>query len=178
MIISIISAIAKNLAIGKGNKLLYSLPDDMKRFKELTTGHTVIMGRNTFISLPKRPLPNRRNIVLALPNEVPEDKEGTEWVNSIDEALQLCKDDGEVFIIGGAFVYQQFLPIADRLYLTFVEDKPEDADAFFPAIDFPHWVEKYREDHPADNKHEKAFSFVNFERDELFTRIYNPNKNS
>ena len=100
MTLSIIVAIAKNFAIGKKNELLYHMPNDMKRFKETTTGHTVIMGKNTFASFPRRPLPNRRNIVLALPHEVPEDREGAEWVCSLQEALDLCKDEEEVFIIG------------------------------------------------------------------------------
>lgn len=162
--LSIIVAIAKNFAIGKNNELLYHMPIDMKRFKETTTGHTVIMGKNTFESFPKRPLPKRRNIVLALPHEVPADKEGAEWVNSLQEAFDLCKDDGEVFIIGGAYVYRQTLPLADKLYLTIIDDEPEGADAFFPVINFDEWEETFREDHPADEKHAKPFSFVNLER--------------
>ena len=92
--LSIIVAIAKNFAIGKKNELLYKMPNDMKRFKETTTGHTVIMGKNTFNSFPRRPLPNRRNIVLALPDEIPADREGAEWVTSLDEALRISHDDG------------------------------------------------------------------------------------
>ena len=164
MLLSIIVAIAKNFAIGKKNELLYHLPSDMKRFKQTTTGHTVIMGKNTFASFPKRPLPNRRNIVLALPHEVPDNKEGAVWVNSLQQALDLCKGEEEVFIIGGAYVYSQTLPLADRLYLTIVDDEPDGADAYFPVIDFKQWRETFREEHTADDKNEKPFCFVNLER--------------
>ena len=164
MTLSIIVAIAKNFAIGRKNELLYHMPNDMKRFKETTTGHTVIMGKNTFASFPRRPLPNRRNIVLALPNEVPADKEGAEWVNSLDEALALCSPDEEVFIIGGAYVYHQTLPLADRLYLTLIDDEPEGADAFFPTVDYSQWEEGLREPHPADERHAHSYTFLNLHR--------------
>ncbi|MBP5360672.1 MAG: dihydrofolate reductase [Bacteroidaceae bacterium] len=162
--LSIIVAIAKNFAIGRNNELLYHMPIDMKRFKETTTGHTVIMGKNTFASFPKRPLPNRRNIVLAMPFEVPEDKEGAEWVNSLWQAFDLCKDEEEVFIIGGAYVYRQTLPLADRLYLTVIDDEPEDADAFFPEINYDEWEEIFREKYPADERHQKPFVFLTLQR--------------
>ena len=164
MTLSIIVAIAKNFAIGRKNDLLYHMPNDMKRFKQITTGHTVIMGKNTFASFPKRPLPNRRNIVLALPNEVPEYREGAEWVNSLQQAFDLCRDEEEVFIIGGAYVYGQTLPLADRLYLTIIDDEPEDADAFFPVVNFEEWEETFREEHSADERHAKPFCFVNLNR--------------
>ena len=140
------------------------MPNDMKRFKETTTGHTVIMGKNTFESFPKRPLPNRRNIVLALPDEVPDDKQGAEWVNSLEEAFELAKQDGEVFIIGGAYVYRQTLPYVDRLYLTHIDDEPEGADAYFPTLDYSEWKEDWREDHKADERHKYDYSFVNYTR--------------
>lgn len=163
--ISIIVAIAKNFAIGKKNELLYHMPNDMKRFKETTTGHTVIMGKNTFASFPKRPLPNRRNIVLALPEEIPSDKEGAEWVTSLDEAIKTSKAQSEeVFIIGGAYVYRQCLPLADKLYLTIIEDEPAGADAYFPTIDFSEWEEESRVNYPADDRHKHAYSFVNLVR--------------
>ena len=164
MTISVIVAIAKNFAIGRKNELLYKMPNDMKRFKTTTTGHTVIMGKNTFASFPHRPLPNRRNIVLALPHEVPEDKEGAEWVNSLDEAFALCGPEEEVFIIGGAYVYHQTLPIANRLYLTLIDDAPEDADAFFPTVNYEEWDEVFREEYPADDKHAFAYTFLTLER--------------
>ena len=161
---SIIVAIAKNFAIGKNNDLLYHLPADMKHFKETTTGHTVLMGKNTFASFPKRPLPNRRNIVLALPEEIPTDREGAEWVTSLDAAFELAKDDGEVFVIGGAYVYRQTLPLVDKLYLTIIDDEPKDVDAWFPTVDFSEWREISREDHPADERHAHAYSFCEFVR--------------
>lgn len=164
MTLSIIVAIAKNFAIGRKNELLYHMPNDMKRFKSKTTGHTVIMGKNTFASFPRRPLPNRRNIVLALPEEVPADTEGAEWVNSLQEALELCKDEEEVFIIGGAYVYKQTLPLADRLYLTVIDDEPEGADAFFPTVDYSEWTEIGREPHEPDERHAYPYTFLDLER--------------
>ena len=128
MTISIIVAIAENHAIGFENKLLYWLPNDLKRFKALTTGHTIIMGRRTFESLPKGALPNRRNIVLSR-----QDLEfaGAERYASLEAALAQCADDEEVFIIGGASVYQEAMPLADKLCITHISDTPTEADAFF-----------------------------------------------
>ncbi|MBQ0103892.1 MAG: dihydrofolate reductase [Prevotellaceae bacterium] len=162
--ISIIVAIAKNFAIGKKNELLYKMPNDMKRFKSTTTGHTVIMGRNTFNSFPHRPLPNRRNIVLALPEEIPADHEGAEWFTSLEQALDAAKDDGEVFIIGGAYVYHQTLPIADKLYLTVIDDEPNDADAFFPTVNYNEWTAINEEKHEADERHAYPYTFLDLVR--------------
>jgi len=129
--ISIICALGKNRAIGKKNKLLWNLPGDMKHFREKTKGHTVIMGKNTHLSIG-RPLPNRVNIVISKPEEHFE-AAGCLTAHSIDEALKLAKKQaGEIFIIGGGMIYTQFLPLADKLYLTLVDDAPEDADVFFP----------------------------------------------
>ena len=164
MSVSIIVAIARNFAIGKNNDLLYHLQNDMKHFKEITTGHTVIMGKNTFDSFPKRPLPNRRNIVVAYPHEVPEEKDGAEWFTSLDDAFDASKNDGEVFIIGGAFVYRQTLPLADKLYLTIVDDARDDADVYFPEIDYSQWKEISREHHDADERHIVAYDFVEYIR--------------
>ena len=164
MIKSIIVAIAKNFAIGKNNDLLYHMPADMRHFKETTMGHTVIMGKNTFASFPRRPLPGRRNIVLALPHEIPEDKEGAEWVTSLDAALQLCSTEEEIFFIGGAYVYRQTLSLADRLYLTIVDDEPKDADAWFPVINYEEWNVESREDFPADERHAYPYSFIKLAR--------------
>ena len=161
---SIIVAIAKNFAIGKNNDLLYHLPNDMKHFKETTVGHTVIMGKNTFESFPKRPLPNRRNIVVAFPQEIPQDKEGAEWLTSLEAAFDAAKDDGEVFIIGGAFVYKQTLPMADKLYLTIVDDEPQGADAYFPVVDYSEWTETAREHHEPDERHAYPYDFCEFVR--------------
>ena len=164
MTLSIIVAVARNWAIGKNNDLLYHLPNDMKHFKEITTGHTVLMGKNTFASFPKRPLPLRRNVVLALPDELPDDREGAEWVTSLQGALQMVADDGEVFVIGGAYVYKQCLPLADKLYLTFVDDAPTDADVYFPEVDFDEWRETQREDHEKDERHRYDYSFREYVR--------------
>ena len=168
---SIIVAIAKNFAIGLKNGLLYKMPNDMAHFKAITTGHTVLMGKNTFESFPKRPLPNRRNLVLALPEEIPSDKEGAEWFTSLDDAFKAAEKDGEVFIIGGAYVYRQCLPLADKLYLTMVDDEPEEADAYFPTIDFSEWEEESHEDFPADDKHKYPYSFVNYKRKSIYNSL-------
>ena len=161
MHISIIVAIAKNYAIGFENKLLYWLPNDLKRFKALTTGHTIIMGRRTFESLPKGALPNRRNIVLSRQDiEFP----GDERYPSLEAALAQCRDDEEVFIIGGASVYREALPLADKLCITHIDDTPEAADAFFPEIDPSVWKETGREAHPTDEKHLYPYQFVDYRR--------------
>ncbi len=156
--ISIIAAVANNRAIGFKNKLIYWLPNDLKRFKALTTGHTIIMGRNTFLSLPKGALPNRRNIVLSRSVKT---IEGCDVYPSLEEALAHCSSDEAVYIIGGASVYQQALPLADRLCLTEVDDTPAEADTFFPPYKDT-WQEESREDHPIDEKHNFRYSFVDY----------------
>ena len=161
MRLSIIVAIAENGAIGKDNNLIYRLPNDLKRFKSLTTGHTIIMGRRTFESLPKGALPNRRNIVLSRSNR---DFEGAECYWSLTEALSHCQEDDDVFIIGGASVYQEALPLADRLCLTFIHDTPAEADVFFPEIDFSEWVQTDCESYEHDDRHAVDYSFVDYER--------------
>ena len=158
--ISIIAAVAKNRAIGYKNKLIYWLPNDLKRFKALTTGHTIIMGRNTFLSLPKGALPNRRNIVLRRSTKA---FEGCDVYPSLDEALRHCSEDEDIYIIGGASVYQQALPLADRLCLTEIDDTPAEADSFFPPYD-ESWKEESREDHPVDDRHDFPYSFVDYVR--------------
>lgn len=160
--VSIIVAVSKNNAIGRDNKLLYWLPNDLKRFKALTTGHTIIMGRHTFESLPKGALPNRRNLVLTTnPNIV---FTGAEIFLSLKDALATCKDEDEVFIIGGASVYQQAMSMADAIYLTLIDDVTENADAFFPQISKEEWKETGREPHPADEKHHYPYIFINYEK--------------
>ena len=156
--ISIIAAVAKNRAIGFQNKLIYWLPNDLKRFKALTTGHTIIMGRNTFLSLPKGALPNRRNIVLSRSAKA---FECCDVYASLEEALQHCAKDEDVYIIGGASVYQQALPMADRLCLTEIDDTPVEADTFFPPY-ADDWKESAREDHDIDEKHAYRYSFVDY----------------
>ena len=157
--ISIIAAVAGNRAIGYKNKLIYWLPDDLKRFKQLTTGHTIIMGRNTYLSLPKGALPNRRNVVLSRSQT---DFPGCESYSSLKEALDHCQPGEEVFIIGGASVYRQAMPLADRLCLTEIDDVPLTADTFFP--DYSDWKEKKREIHEKDERHDYRFAFVEYER--------------
>src|SRR5271165_6767188 len=129
MKISIVVAISENHVTGKDNKLLWHLPNDLKHFKEITTGHTVIMGRKTYDSVGK-PLPKRRNIIIT---RQPITIEGCEVVNSIEAALVLCKDENEVFIVGGAEIYKQSIKLTDRIYLTIVHKKFE-GDSFFPEI--------------------------------------------
>ncbi len=159
--ITIIAAINKNRGLGFENKLLYWLPNDLKRFKALTTGHTIIMGRKTFESLPKGALPNRRNIVLS---KGAHDFPGTECFHSLEEALAHCAEEEDVYIIGGASLYAEALSIADRLCLTEIEDADKEADVFFPEVDKKIWKEVNRETHPIDEKHAYAYSFVDYER--------------
>ena len=159
--ISIIVAIAENRAIGKDNRLLWHLSDDLKRFKKLTTGHTMIMGRNTFLSLPGGALPNRRHIVIS---DIPgESFEGCEMARSIDEAVQLAGSEEECFVIGGGMVYRQFLPLAGKLYLTRVHQSFE-ADTFFPEIDFNRWKAVYSEEVDAGDRNEYAHTYTEYIR--------------
>ena len=158
--ISIIAAVARNRAIGFKNKLIYWLPNDLKRFKALTTGHTIIMGRNTFLSLPKGALPNRRNIVLSRSAKA---FEGCDVYPSLEAALEHCAPDEDIYIIGGASVYRQALPLADRLCLTEIDDTPAEADTFFPPYE-DDWQVENREDHPVDDRHAFPYSFVDYIR--------------
>lgn len=158
--ISIIVAVASNFAIGKNNELLFHLPADLKRFKQITSGHCLIMGRNTLLSLPKWPLPNRRHIVIT---DKPDDNfPGCEVVFSIEEAIEKVKDEKEAFVIGGGMVYRQFYPIAGKLYLTYVNQE-FDADTFFPTIDFNEWKELSRED-LFDETNKFNYSYLDLER--------------
>ncbi len=158
--LSIIAAIAANNAIGKNNQLLCHISEDLQRFKQLTLHHTVIMGRNTFLSLPKGALPKRRNIVVTTQSL---QFTGCLVAHSLEEALQLCKDEEEIFIIGGSSLYHQTLNQADKLYLTFIH-APFEADAFFPIIDTTQWHTTFSEDHPETNANPYHFSFINYER--------------
>jgi len=158
--ISIIVAIAENYAIGKNNDLLWHIPEDMKRFKQITSGHKIIMGKRTYESLPFRPLKNRTNIVIS---DIPGDHyDGCVMAYSIEEAMELCSPDEECFIIGGGMVYRQLLPLADKLYITRVE-KSFDADIFFPEIDPDTWEETEREE-GNDNGLGFNYSFITYER--------------
>lgn len=159
--VAMIAAVAENRAIGNNNELIYWLPDDLKRFKQLTTGHTIIMGSNTFRSLPKGALPNRRNVVLsrkkiAFP--------GAEVFPSLEEALKSCANEETVYIIGGEQLYSYALPFADTLYLTEVKNTPEKADAFFPEWRGGEWCETEREERCMDEKHAFDFAFTTYTR--------------
>ena len=158
--ISIIVAIAENFAIGKNNDLLFHLPNDLKRFKEITSGHSLIMGRNTLLSLPKWPLPNRRHIVVS--DKTDDVFPGCEVVFSIEEAVEKVKGENEAFIIGGGMIYRQFFPLANKLYLTVVH-QPFEADIYFPEIDYSGWDETSREDF-YDDKNGFNYSYINLER--------------
>lgn len=162
MTLSIICALTQNSAIGNKGGLLYYLPADLKHFKNLTTGHTIVMGRKTFESLPKGALPNRRNVVItrqtdyAAPN--------IEVFHSFDEALQACATDEEVFILGGESIYEAALPKADRLCLTHIEATPDEADTFFPAYDASQWSIESEEHYQPDEKNRLPYSFINYIR--------------
>ena len=159
MQINVIAAVAQNNAIGYQNKLIYWLPNDLKRFKALTTGHTIIMGRNTFLSLPKGALPNRRNVVLSTTQTV---FPGCDCFSSLHDALQSCDTNEDVYIIGGAKLYNEAIDIANRLLFTEVVDTPKEADAFLPCYD--RWVQTACECHKKDEKHQFDYCFADYER--------------
>lgn len=159
--LSIAVAVAENYAIGKNNQLLWHMPADLKFFKQITSGHTIIMGRKTFDSVG-RPLPNRRNIVISRDPNLKID--GVEVVNSLDEALSISKNEEKsVFIVGGAEIYKQALPKVDTLYLTTIHHNFE-ADTFFPEIDRNEWKEVKSERHKADEKNPYDYTFAVLER--------------
>jgi Dihydrofolate reductase len=158
MILSIIVAIGKNNEIGGNNDLLWHLPADLKRFKEITTGHVIIMGRKTFESLPNGALPNRRNIVISRNSDL--QIEGVEVYSSLDLALLKAMDEEEVFIIGGAQLYKQTFRDANKLYLTKVHAEFPQADIYFPVIDYTEWLEIRRKTHLVDEKNAYGFSFL------------------
>jgi dihydrofolate reductase len=159
MIVSQIAAMSENHVIGKDNQLLWHMPNDLKHFKNTTSGHTVIMGRKTFDSVG-RPLPKRRNIIITRQHIT---IEGCEVVNSVEAALALCGGEDEVFIVGGAEVYKLSLHLTDRIYLTIIQHYFE-GDSFFPEISQNEWKELSRENHPADDKNAFPYSFVTYER--------------
>ncbi|TDQ07030.1 dihydrofolate reductase [Pedobacter metabolipauper] len=160
MIVTIVVAIAENNAIGKDNQLLWYLPTDLKHFKDITNHHTIIMGRKTFDSIGK-PLPNRRNIVITRNTDL--SIPGAEVTNTLDQALELCSKDDEVFIVGGAEIYRQALGKTDRIYLTRVHESYS-ADTFFPEIDPNVWKEISSEKHQPDEKNKVAYTFATLER--------------
>ena len=160
--LSLIVAIAENGAIGKDNALLWHLSADLKRFKALTTGHAVVMGRKTFDSLPRKPLPNRRNIVLTHSSDFC--PEGVEVVHSVDELLSLTRGEEECFLMGGASLYALLLPHAERLYLTFVHRAYPDADAFFPHIDLNDYQLLQQTEVVTDEKSGIAYHYADYQR--------------
>ena len=157
--LSIIAAIAKNNAIGKDNQLLWHISEDLKYFKRITSGHTVIMGRKTFASIG-RPLPNRTNIVISRTLQPTAD---VLIVPDVTAALQHISREEEAFVIGGGAIYREALPMAQKLYITYV-DADYEADTFFPEIDLLQWQEISREDHACGEKFPHPFSFVVYEK--------------
>lgn len=149
MSVSIIAAVGKNLELGKGNDLIWHFKDDMKFFKEMTTGNTVIMGRKTFESLPKA-LPNRKNIVIS--SDAAYAADGAEVVTSPEAAVQAAGNT-RIFIIGGGKIYSQFLPVADKLYLTEIDAACDDADTFFPSFDKADYTREKLTDFHVDDIH-------------------------
>ncbi len=159
--ISIIVAVAEENAIGKNNDLLCYISEDLKRFKRLTTGNIIIMGKKTFESLPKGALPNRTNIVIT---DNPDDSfEGCITVFSIEEAIASCSDDKENFIIGGGSIYTQFMPHANKLYITHIH-KLFDADIFFPELKEDAWKVVSTETFPPDEVNDFSYSYVTYIR--------------
>ncbi len=159
--ISIIVAIAEDYGIGKDNKLLWHISDDLKHFKQITSGHTVVMGKNTFESLPIKPLPKRKNIVITdVPGEI---IDGCEMAYSIHEAIDKMDRDEENFVIGGASIYRQFFTLADKLYITKVFTKPA-ADTFFPEISESVWQLTEKSETFTDVNNGLTFMFLNYSR--------------
>ena len=160
--VTIIAAIANNNALGKDNDLIWHLPADLKRFKRVTTGHYILMGRNTFESIGK-PLPNRISVIITRNDNY--FKDGCLVANSLEQAVELSKEEEEVFIIGGAQIYNYALEnnLADKLDITVVHEDFE-ADVFFPEIDLSVWKEVSREDFKADEKNKYDYSFVSYIR--------------
>jgi len=159
--ISIIVAVSEDWGIGKNNELLWRIPEDLKRFRRLTTGNAIIMGKKTWESLPRRPLPDRKNIVITdIVNEI---IEGSVTAYSIDDALSKCDKDKEIFIIGGGSIYRQFISLAERLYITHVHKKAP-ADIYFPEIDLNIWEVVEREEFPGSGDEGIPYAYTIYER--------------
>ena len=157
--IALIVALDEQSAIGREGGLLSHLPNDLKHFKQITSGHSVIMGRRTYESLPKGALPNRTNIVIT--SDHAENYPDCIVVRSVEEALSHCSPDQPAFVIGGGMLYRATLPMADRLYLTRIHHSFPDADTFFPEIDFNLWEIITIERHQADETHRYDYTFLN-----------------
>lgn len=152
MTISLIVAMARNRAIGINGSMPWHLPEDLAHFKAITTGHTIIMGRKTFESLPNGVLPHRRNIIVS---RTMQNVNGAEVFASLEQAIAACKGEEEVFVIGGGEIFRQAIPMANKLYITEVDTVPKEADTFFPEIDRQRWVEIKKEKHT-------GFSFITY----------------
>ena len=159
--LTIIVAAGENDAIGKDNKLIWHLSDDLKRFKALTSGHNIIMGRKTFESFPK-PLPNRTHVVISRQKDY-QAPEGVIIVNSLENAINATRQDNQSFVIGGGEIYKQAILLADKIEMTRVHES-FDADTFFPKIDSTIWKEVSNTFHNKDENHEHSFSFITYER--------------
>lgn len=159
--LSIIVAIAQNNAIGKDNDLIWHISDDLKRFKALTSGHTVIMGRNTWNSLPRRPLPKRRNIVLTHSESFAD--EGAEVAHSVRQVFDMVRGEEQSFIMGGAAVYRQFLPYVNHIYVTWVWQDFY-ADVFFPTIDLSVFSKISESEVFTDQESGLRFSYAEYQR--------------
>lgn len=160
--LSIIVAVAENNAIGKDNDLIWYISDDLKRFKRLTTDHTILMGRKTYESLPSGALPKRTNVVITRDQSLELDK--CVMLHSIEEAIEKYKDsEEEVFVIGGGSIYEKMLPYAQKLYLTKVHEN-FDADVFFPEINMEEWIISDEENHSKGEKNEYDYSFIDLVR--------------
>jgi dihydrofolate reductase len=159
--LTIIAAVATNFALGKNNDLIWRLPADLKRFKRVTLGHHVIMGRKTFESLGK-PLPDRTTIIITRNKDYK--AEECIVVNSLEEAINAAKEDPSPYVLGGGEIYRQALEHATFLDLTLVHHHFEEADTFFPEIDFDNWIEISREDFKADERHSYDYSFVTYKK--------------
>lgn len=158
--ISIIVAVSDDWGIGRNNDLLWNIPDDLKRFKALTMGKMIIMGKKTWESLPRRPLPGRTNVVIT---DVPEEViENAVMAYSIQDAADKCKKEDEAFIIGGGSIYRQFMPLADRLYITHVH-RTTPADIYFPEIDKKIWKVVHKEEYP-EKENAPAYTYIIYER--------------
>ena len=156
MLVTLIAAVAENRIIGREGDLPWRLPDDLRRFKRVTTGHVVIMGRRTWEAGGGRPLPGRRNVVVTRQSGYAAD--GAEVVRSLEAAFDLAAGEARVYVLGGGEIYAQALPRADELDLTIVHAEPE-GDARFPEWDPADWTETWSERHEADERHAHAFTF-------------------
>jgi dihydrofolate reductase len=159
--ISIIVAVSEDWGIGKDNELLWHISEDLKRFKRLTSGNTVIMGKRTWESLPKRPLPGRKNIVLT--DDKTETIENAVTAYSIEDSLNKCEKDEEIFVMGGGSIYRQFMPIADRLYITHVHKKAP-ADIYFPEIDLKIWKITEKEFFKTDDEESIPYTYTIYDK--------------